>query len=75
MKPVFAETYLDASGACGSILHYAFILTFVGTAFIIFLYLWKKDKLDMDEEPKHKMMEKEGSEMNQDSEESGQGHG
>jgi hypothetical protein len=47
---------LDGSGECGSMVHYAFIVAFVGSAFLIFLYLWRKDKLDMDEEPKIKMM-------------------
>jgi len=50
------ETVIDG-GVCGSFVHYAFILAFVGSAFLIFLYLWKKGKLDMDEEPKIKMME------------------
>jgi len=53
MKP---EPILDATGDCGSLVHYAFVIALVGAAFLIFLYLWKKDKLDMDEEPKHKMM-------------------
>jgi hypothetical protein len=46
-------------GDCGSLTHYALIITFVGAAFLIFLYLWKKDKLDMDEEPKIHMMRDE----------------
>jgi uncharacterized membrane protein len=53
-----AETpaVLDASGECGTLVHYGFVLALVGSAFLIFLYLWRKNKLDMDEEPKHKMM-------------------
>lgn len=43
-------------GECGNFVHYAFIMAFVGSAFFIFLYLWKKGKLDMDEEPKVRMM-------------------
>ena len=53
MKP---SEVLDATGDCGSLVHYAFVIALVGAAFLIFLYLWKKDKLDMDEEPKHKML-------------------
>lgn len=54
---------LDIGGECGSIAHYALIVALVGSAFLIFLYLWKKGKLDMDEEPKHRMMQDE-REMN-----------
>lgn len=50
---------LDGGGECGNIIHYVFILTLVGSAFLIFLYLWKKGKLDMDEEPKHTMMKED----------------
>lgn len=50
---------LDGGGVCGSWVHYAFILAFVGSAFLIFLFLWRKNRLDMDEEPKIKMMQDE----------------
>jgi hypothetical protein len=50
---------LDGNGECGSLAHYAFIIALVGSAFLIFLYLWKKGKLDMDEEPKLRMMKDE----------------
>ena len=52
-------TVLDGGGQCGTWVHYGFILAFVGGAFLIFLYLWRKNRLDMDEEPKIKMMEEE----------------
>jgi hypothetical protein len=51
--------FLDGGGLCGSMVHYTLILGFVGGAFLIFLYLWKKNKLDMDEEPKMTMMKKD----------------
>jgi hypothetical protein len=54
--------FLDAGGQCGSIVHYFFILGFVGGAFLIFLYLWKKNRLDMDEEPKLTMMKEDDDE-------------
>lgn len=54
-----SQQVLDGGGECGSLVHYAFVLAFVGGAFLVFLYLWKKDKLDMDEEPKIKMMQDE----------------
>ena len=52
---------LDGGGECGTFVHYAFIVALVGSAFLIFLYLWEKGKLDMDEEPKHRMMKNEES--------------
>lgn len=50
---------VDPGGACGTWVHYAFILAFVGSAFLAFLYLWRKNRLDMDEEPKIQMMKDE----------------
>ncbi|MFI5343407.1 MAG: hypothetical protein ACHQUC_04205 [Chlamydiales bacterium] len=52
---------LDGFGVYGSTLHSALVVAFVGSAFILFLYLWKKGRLDMDEEAKHQMMQ-DGSE-------------
>lgn len=46
----------DGVGLYGSLLHYGLIIFFVGAAFIIFLHLWRKGRLDMDEEPKLQMM-------------------
>lgn len=53
------KTVLDGTGICGGWVHYAFILAFVCSAFLIFLYLWRKNRLDMDEEPKIKMMQED----------------
>lgn len=47
----------DEMGVYGSLLHYSLVILFVGSAFLIFLYLWKKGRLDMDEEPKYDMMD------------------
>jgi hypothetical protein len=55
-----SESTIDG-GICGSYVHYAFIIAFVGSAFLIFLYLWKKGKLDMDEEPKIQMFKDDKS--------------
>lgn len=60
--------FLDGGGVCGSAVHYGTILGLVGGAFLIFLYLWKKNKLDMDEEPKHTMMKQEDEEFHPDDE-------
>jgi hypothetical protein len=47
---------IDQTGVYGSILHYSLIIFFMGGALLIFLYLWRKGRLDMDEEPKIQMM-------------------
>lgn len=47
---------IDGYGVYGIYLHYALVITFVGSAFIIFIYLWSKGRLDMDESPKFHMM-------------------
>ena len=49
----------DGLGITGSILHYAMVIAFSGSAAFLFVYFWIKGRLDMDEEPKIKMMEKE----------------
>lgn len=48
---------IDSMGVYGSMFHYAFVIAFVGSAFLIFFTLWRKKRLDMDEEPKFQMME------------------
>ena len=42
--------------------HYALVIAFVGSAFLIFLYLWGKGRLDMDEGPKFQMMQEDEGE-------------
>jgi len=56
MISLLART-LDGGGVYGSTLHYSMLLAFVGSAFLVLLYLWRKGRLDMDEEPKIQMME------------------
>lgn len=50
---------IDGIGVYGNFLHYALVISIVVSAFIIFIYLWKKKRLDMDEEPKFQMMQDE----------------
>lgn len=54
---------LDSGGIYGAYLHYGLILMMVGSAFIVFLYLLYKGRLDMDEEPKMQMMKIEEEEV------------
>lgn len=49
----------DSFGIQGMVASYALIFFFIGIAFIFFLYLWWKGRLDMDEEPKHQMLEQQ----------------
>jgi hypothetical protein len=54
-----AETIIDQAGIYGTAFHYAMIFVFMGSAMMIFLYLWSKGRLDMDEDPKIQMMQEE----------------
>ncbi len=49
----------DSSGVYGGILHYALVFALVGSAFLAFFYFWSRGRLDMDEEPKLRMMSDE----------------
>jgi hypothetical protein len=46
----------DPSGVYGSLLHYSLVLALIGSTLLVFIYLWRKGRLDLDEEPKHQMM-------------------
>lgn len=50
---------MDGMGIYGNFLHYAIVISMVGGAFFIFLYLWGNKRLDLDEEPKFQMMREE----------------
>lgn len=47
---------LDGMGVTGNFYHYSMVIAFVGSAFLIFLCLWRKKRLDMDESPKYQML-------------------
>ena len=47
---------IDSFGVYGSALHYGLVIAFVGSAFLIFLYLWGKGRLGLDEEASIQMM-------------------
>lgn len=53
---------LDPSGVYGEILHYGFILAFVGAALLAFIFFWSKGRLDMDESPKYQIFEESSDE-------------
>lgn len=53
------ESIVDQGGIYGTALHYCMIFIFMGSALFIFLYLWRKGRLDIDEEPKMQMMRDE----------------
>jgi uncharacterized membrane protein len=47
---------LDGFGIYGMILHFTTIFAIVGSTFLIFIYLWIKGRLNMDEEAKINMI-------------------
>ncbi len=47
----------DGLGIYGHFFHYAIVISLVGSAFLVFISLWRKKRLDLDEEPKYQMME------------------
>lgn len=51
----------DSTGIYGAMFHYALVFFLVGSAFLVFFYLWRKGRLDMDESPKFQMMQEEKS--------------
>jgi hypothetical protein len=52
-------TDVDVMGVYGTLFHYSLVIAIVGSAFLIFMHLWRKGRLDMDEQPKFQMMEEE----------------
>jgi hypothetical protein len=46
---------LDSEGLCGFIFHYACLFALTLSAFWVFLFLYKKKSLHMDEEPKYQI--------------------
>ncbi|MFT5316908.1 MAG: hypothetical protein ACI8RA_000148 [Chlamydiales bacterium] len=60
-KMLANSTPLDGGGVCGEVMHYSMVIAFVGSALLVFVYLWRKGRLDMDEEPKYQMMKDEES--------------
>jgi len=62
---IIAKT-LDGIGVYGGLLHFTFAAVFCGGALLIFIYLWRKGRLDMDENPAKRMLEndEDGSEIN-----------
>lgn len=52
----YFPTMIDGAGAYGSILSYGLTIAVVGSALLIFIRLWYRGLLDMDEEPKFHMM-------------------
>ncbi len=56
----------DPSGVYGSVMSYAMTVFFAAGAFMIFIYLWVKGRLDLDEDAKDQMMkQREREEFNE----------
>jgi hypothetical protein len=52
----------DGIGVYGSILNYAFLFALFGSTLLVFIYLWRKGLLGMDEGPKYDMMKSDEDE-------------
>lgn len=52
-----AKASLDAVGIVGEIFQFSFMMALGASTILVFLYLWRKKRLDMDESPKKKMLE------------------
>lgn len=48
---------IDGWGSSGLILDYALVLFFTGGALLLFIYLWSKKRLNLEEDPKFTMLE------------------
>lgn len=53
--PSTENRILDGIGVYGEALQYSMALALIGSAVFVFLYLWYKGKLDMDEQAKMQM--------------------
>lgn len=58
--------FVDGVGIYGNYIHFAFVVFFVGSAFLVFIYLWKKGRLDWDEEAKYQFMNQEEDKWKKD---------
>ncbi|CRX37518.1 hypothetical protein [Estrella lausannensis] len=48
---------LDGAGFLGSMAIFSIMLLFFGTALLLFICLWWKGRLDMDDEPARRMLD------------------
>lgn len=64
IHPAFIAKTLDGSGLYGSLIHSSVALFFGGSALLIFFFLWKKGRLDMNEEPALHMLKDEQDKQN-----------
>lgn len=56
---------IDSTGYMGTLLSAAMMVVFAGSALLIFVYLWRKNKLDMDEEAKYYVFKDKNGEQNE----------
>lgn len=54
----------DGGGIYGSLWHYSMLFALIGSTLLVFLYLWSKGRLNMDEDAKDQMMKSEEEEEN-----------
>lgn len=47
---------VDGGGVVGAFLSYGMAIATMGATVLVFIHLWRKGRLDMDEQPKYHMM-------------------
>ncbi len=47
----------DSIGIYGNILHHSLVMCFMGSALLVFIYCWRKGRLDMDDDAANQMMQ------------------
>jgi hypothetical protein len=60
---------IDGGGAYGIVLQNSLTFVLMAGAALVFIYLWRKGRLDMDEEPKMQMFDAEHDGIRGDSDE------
>jgi hypothetical protein len=59
MAPNSSGQLLDGIGFLGNLFEHAMIAALGGSAVLVFLYLWLKGRLDMDQSPAKDMVERD----------------
>ena len=57
MENVLLGTALDATGFSGAIFTSSLFLALFGSTLLVFIHLWRKGRLDMDEEAKYQLFD------------------
>lgn len=56
---------LDGVGIYGTLVHFTIAAAFFGSALLLFIYLWRKGRLDMNEGPARRMLDDDERDENE----------